>query len=58
MNRLTRNENAWYVGAVMACGFIMFYSLPDVLPFLIRLTTMVATQVAVGEALKKAGAGT
>ena len=38
MNRLIRNESAWYIGAVMACGFIVFYSQPDALPFLIRLT--------------------
>ena len=32
------------IAKVMACGFITFYAVP----FLVRLTMMVATQVAVG----------
>ena len=41
-----------FIAKVMACGFITFYSLPDAMPFLVRLTMMVATQVAVGKALQ------
>ena len=44
-----------YVALVMACGFLMFYSLPDGTPFLVRLTTMVAAQWAVGKALQWEG---
>ena len=42
-----------FIGKVMACGFITFYSLPDVTPFLVRLTMMVVTQVVVGKALQR-----
>ena len=44
--------DAWFVGIVVACGFITFYSLPDGIPFLGRLTMMVATQFGLGEALQ------
>ena len=42
-----------FIAKVMACGFITFYSLPEAVPFLVRLTMMVATQVAVGKALQR-----
>ena len=41
------------IATVMACGFLTFYSLPDGIPFLVRLTMMVAVQFAVGKALKR-----
>ena len=41
-----------FIAKVMACGFITFYSMPEAVPFLVRLTMMVATQVAVGKALQ------
>ena len=48
--------DAWYIAVIMACGFITFYSLPDAMPFLVRLTMMVVTQVAVGKAPAAGGA--
>ena len=42
-----------YIAVVMACGFLAFYSLPGRIPFLVRLTTMVATQLVVGKALRR-----
>ena len=42
-----------FIAKVMACGFITFYSIPEAVPFLVRLTMMVDTQVAVGKALKR-----
>ena len=45
-------QDAWYIAVVMACGFITFYSLPDAVPFLGRLTMMVLTQISVGLVLK------
>ncbi len=39
-----------FIAKVMACGFITFYSMPDAMPFLVRLTMMVVTQVVVGKA--------
>ena len=42
-----------FIATVMACGVITFYSLPDVLPFLVRLTMMVAIQVAAGKVLQQ-----
>ena len=41
--------DAWYIGIVMACGFITFYSLPGAMPFLVRLTMMVVGQVVAGK---------
>ena len=41
-----------FIAKVMACGFITFYSLPDALPFLVRLTMMASAQVALGKALQ------
>ena len=38
-----------FIAKVMACGFITFYAVP----FLVRLTMMVATQVAVGKATQQ-----
>ena len=46
--------DAWYIAVIMACGFITFYSLPDVTPFLVRLTMMVVTQIAVELTLRNA----
>ena len=43
-----------FIAKVMACGFITFYSLPDAMPFLVRLTMMAVTQIAVGPALRNA----
>ena len=37
----------------MACGFITFYSLPDAVLFLGRLTMMVLVQASIGIALKR-----
>ena len=54
--KMTRNVDrgdAWFFAAVMACGFLTFYSLPDEIPFLIRLTMMVTMQFAVGKALQR-----
>ena len=42
-----------FIATVMACGFITFYSLPDGIPFLVRLVVMVAAQYVVGRALKR-----
>ena len=42
-----------FIATVMACGFLTFFSLPDGIPFLVRLTMMVATQCAVGKALRR-----
>ena len=44
------HDTAGYVAVVMACGFITFYSLPDAVPFLVRLTTMALTQAGFGMA--------
>jgi hypothetical protein len=38
------------IAKVMACGFITFYAVP----FLVRLTMMVATQIVVGLAPRNA----
>ena len=40
-----------FIAKVMACGFITFYSLPDAMPFLVRLTMMAAGQVVAGKSL-------
>ena len=45
--------DAWLFAVVMACGFLTFYSLPDEIPFLVRLTMMVPMQFAVGKALPR-----
>jgi hypothetical protein len=42
-----------YVGLVMAIGFLVFHSMPDGIPFLVRLTMMVALQFAAGKALQQ-----
>ena len=39
-----------FIAKVMACGFITFYSIQEAVPFLVRLTMMVVTQVALGKA--------
>ena len=41
-------DTAWHIAVVMACGFITFYPLPDILPFSGRITTMVLMQFVVG----------
>ena len=41
------------IAKVMACGFITFYSMPEAVPFLVRLTMMAVTQVAVGKTLRQ-----
>ena len=41
------------IAAVRACEFLTLYSLPDVTPFVVRLTMMVAMPVAVGRALQR-----
>ena len=51
-----KHKHPWFIAAVMACGFITFYSLPETMPFLVRLTMMVALQFAVGRALRRAEA--
>ena len=45
------DRTATYAVVVTACGFLTFGLLPDGFPFLVRLTMMAATQMAVGEAL-------
>ena len=45
MGSRINKTDAWYIGAVMACGFITFYPLPDDMPFLVRLTIMVLIQL-------------
>lgn len=42
-----------YIALVMAIGFLIFYALPDGIPFLVRLTMMVATQVGAGKVLNR-----
>ena len=49
-----RRTAALYIAVVMSCGFITFYSLPDALLFLGRLTMMVSTQIVVGLAPRNA----
>ena len=51
----TDKADAWYIGVVMACGFITFYAVPDAVPFLGNLTMMVVAQIIVGLALRNAG---
>ena len=50
--RATRIETGAYVALVMAIGFITFYSMPEGVPFLVRLTMMVTMQIVVGKALR------
>ena len=52
--RRINTGSAWHIRIIMACGFITFYALLDVAPFVDRLTMMMATQVAVGLPLRKA----
>ena len=47
-----RRTAALYVAVVMSCGFIIFYSLQDGLLFLVRLTMLAASQIAVGRTLR------
>ena len=47
------SQTALYIAMVMAIGFLTFYALPDGIPFLVRLTMMVATQVAVARTVQK-----
>ena len=42
-----------FFGLAMAIGFLTFYSLPDLIPFLVRLTMMVTAQVVMGNALQR-----
>ena len=42
-----------FIAKVMACGFITFYSMPEAVQFLVRLTMMVVTQVVVGKTLQR-----
>ena len=42
-----------FIAKVMTCGFVTFYSMPEAVPFLVRLTMMVVTQVALGKALQR-----
>ena len=44
--------DAWYIAVITACGFITFNSLPDAMPFLVRLTMMASAQIAVDKALQ------
>ena len=43
-----RSGTGFYIAVVMAIGFITFYSLPEAVPFLVRLMTMVAIQWLLG----------
>lgn len=51
--RAERIETGAYTALVMAMGFLTFYALPDGIPFLVRLTMMVTTQIAMGRALQR-----
>ena len=42
-----------FFATVVACGLITFYSMPDVVPYMVRIATMVAVQIAVGRALQR-----
>ena len=42
-----------FFATLVSCGLITFYSMPDAIPFLVRLTMMVATQFAEGRALRR-----
>ena len=44
--------DAWYIAVITACGFITFNSVPDAMPFLVRLTMMASAQIAVDKALQ------
>ena len=46
------NDTAWYIAVAMACGLIAFYSLPEVVPFLVRRATMLMVQASVGLTLR------
>lgn len=46
-------ETREYIALVMAIRFLTFYALPDGVPFLARLATMVATQYSVGRTLRR-----
>ena len=46
-------SKALLIATLMSCGFLTFYALPDRIPFLVRLTMMVAVQVAVGKTLQR-----
>ena len=48
-----RRTIALTIAAVRACEFLTLYSLPDVPPFVVRLTMMVVMPVAVGQALQR-----
>ena len=50
-----RRTAALYIAVVMSCEFSTFYSLPDGMPFLVRLTMMAASQTAVGRTLRGTG---
>ena len=42
-----------FFATLVSCGLITFYSMPDGVPFLVRLATMVAVQIALGKALRR-----
>ena len=51
--RMACSVRGRYIALVMAVGFLTFCALPDGVPFMVRLMIMVATQYAVGKALRK-----
>ena len=54
MNQLLDNDTHWYISVVVGCGVITFYSLPDAVPFLVRMTMTVLAQVGIGVMLRSA----
>ena len=50
----TGRSREWFIATVMACGFITFHSMPEAVPFLVRLATVVVVQFAVGRAMQLA----
>ena len=49
------NGTTWHVAGAMTCGFITFYSLPDGVPFLVRLTMTVTMRLVLGTAFRRNG---
>ena len=48
-----RRSQQMLIATVIACGLLIYYSLPDAWLFPVRLTTMAAAQWAVGWALQR-----
>ena len=50
---LNADETRLYFAAVVACGLLTFHSMPDTVPFLVRLLTMALVQFTVGMAVRR-----